>query len=80
MRGTNSDRVPFGASLGLIGMVGWPIALASVAGALLGRSLDSRWHTAPQYTLLLLMVGVSVGCYVAWTTLSHKNGTPRQKR
>ena len=70
----------FWRSLGIIGMVGWPIALASVAGALFGRSLDSRWQTAPQFTLLFLMVGVAVGCYVAWTTLSHKDGRPRQKR
>lgn len=69
----------FWRSLGIIGMVGWPIALASVAGALLGRSLDSRWQTAPRYTLLFLTLGVGIGCYVAWTSVSHKNGSARHK-
>jgi len=70
----------FWRSVGLLGMVGWPIALASVAGVFLGRLLDSRWQTGPQFTLLFLLIGVGVGCYVAWTTLSHKNGSAGRHR
>lgn len=69
----------FWRGLGIIGMVGWPIALASVAGAFLGRGLDSRWQTAPRYTFLFLTIGVCIGCYVAWTSVSHKNGSARHK-
>jgi ATP synthase protein I len=65
----------FWRSLGVLGMVGWPIALASIAGVLLGRWLDSHWHTRPQFTLLFLVVGVAIGCYTAWTSLSRKNGS-----
>jgi ATP synthase protein I len=70
----------FWRSLGVLGMVGWPIALASIAGVWLGRWIDSRWQTAPQFTLLLLFVGVCAGCYVAWTALSHRNGSARRNR
>jgi ATP synthase protein I len=59
----------FWRSLGVLGMVGWPIALSSVGGALLGHYLDSRWKTGVQFTLLLLMIGTGIGSLVAWKTL-----------
>ena len=65
----------FWRSLGVLGMVGWPIALASIAGVLLGRWFDSRWQTRPQFTLLFLLIGVAIGCYAAWTSLSRRNGS-----
>jgi ATP synthase protein I len=70
----------FWRSLGILGMVGWPIALASVGGILIGRALDSHWQTGPQFTLLFLLIGVVIGCYVAWTTLSRKNGSAGRHR
>ena len=70
----------FWRSLGILGMVGWPIALASIGGVLLGRALDSRWQTGPMFTLLFLSLGIAIGCYVAWTTLSHKNGSKGRRR
>ncbi len=70
----------FWQSLGVLGMVGWPIALASIAGVLLGRWLDHRWATGPQFTLLSLLVGVAVGCYAAWTSLSRRNGSAGHHR
>lgn len=59
----------FWRSLGVLGMVGWPIALSSVGGALLGHYLDSRWNTGVRFTLLLMMIGTGAGSFVAWTTL-----------
>ncbi len=59
----------FWRSLGVLGMVGWPIALSSVGGALLGHYLDNRWNTGVRFALLLLMVGTGVGLFVAWKTL-----------
>jgi len=65
----------FWRSLGVLGMVGWPIALASIAGVLLGRWLDRHWQTSPQFTLMFLLVGVAIGCYAAWASLSRKDGS-----
>jgi ATP synthase protein I len=59
----------FWRSLGVLGMVGWPIALASVGGAWLGHFLDSRWNTGVRFTLLLLMIGTALGSFIAWKTL-----------
>ena len=59
----------FWNSLGVLGMVGWPIALGSAGGALVGRWLDARFASGMQFTLLLMSVGLALGSYVAWKTL-----------
>jgi ATP synthase protein I len=55
--------------VGLLGMVGWPIAITTVGGVLLGHYLDVRFGTGLQFALLLLTVGVTAGCYIAWRIL-----------
>ena len=55
--------------LGVLGMVGWPIAFTTVGGALLGHYLDVRFNTGIQFTLLLLTIGVVIGSLVAWNVI-----------
>jgi ATP synthase protein I len=54
-------------------MVGWPIALGSVGGTLLGRYLDTRFETGIRFTLMLMTVGVMIGCFAAWRTVVQKH-------
>jgi ATP synthase protein I len=52
--------------LGMFGMVGWSIAIPTLAGVALGLWLD---EVAPQdfsWTLALLLAGVVVGVMIAW--------------
>jgi ATP synthase protein I len=63
----------FWRSLGVVGMVGWPIALGSVGGTLLGRYLDTRLDTGIRFTLMLMTVGVAIGCLAAWRTVVQKH-------
>jgi ATP synthase protein I len=62
----------FWQSLGVLGMVGWPIALMSVGGVLLGRYLDVRFDTGVRFTLMLLTAGVAIGSYTAWRVLEER--------
>ena len=55
--------------LGVLGMVGWPIAILTVGGALLGHYVDLRFNSGIQFTLLLLTMGAVVGSFVAWKVL-----------
>jgi len=55
----------FWRGLGLIGSVGWPIALGAVGGALLGRALDRRFQTGVRFTLILLTIGTALSTYAA---------------
>ncbi len=63
----------FWRSLNVLGMVGWPIALGSVGGALLGRYLDTQFATGVRYTLMLMTAGVLAGCFAAWKTVTQKH-------
>jgi ATP synthase protein I len=52
--------------MGLMGVVGWSVAVPTVLGAALGRWLDGR-HAGPHsWTLALLVAGLTVGCVNAW--------------
>ncbi len=63
----------FWRSLGVLGMVGWPIALGSAGGTLLGHYLDKRFDTGIHFTLMLMTAGVLMGCFTAWKTVAQKH-------
>ncbi|SDC02732.1 AtpZ/AtpI family protein [Ruegeria marina] len=52
--------------LGMFGMVGWAVAVPTVAGIALGLYIDSRWPGERSWTLALLLAGVALGCLNAW--------------
>jgi ATP synthase protein I len=52
--------------LRVLGSVGWPIAILSVGGALLGHWIDERWNTGVRWALVLLTAGVTAGSWIAW--------------
>ncbi|MHA4811400.1 AtpZ/AtpI family protein [Flavitalea flava] len=52
--------------LGMMGMVGWSVAVPSLLGAALGLWLDKRHPQSFSWTLSLLIVGVISGCIMAW--------------
>ena len=51
---------------GMMGLVGWSVAVPTVAGVALGRWIDTRWPSDISWTLTLLVLGVALGCYAAW--------------
>jgi len=57
------------ASIALIGSVGWPIVLLGAGGGLLGRWLDGVWHLRIAATLILLLLGVSLGSWIAFRSV-----------
>lgn len=61
----------FWRSLGVLGMVGWPIALGSAGGALLGRYLDARYDTGIRFTLMCMTAGLLAGVLAAWKTVTQ---------
>lgn len=48
------------------GMVGWSIALPTIAGVVVGSWIDRRWPSEMSGTLMLLALGLLVGCSNAW--------------
>jgi ATP synthase protein I len=58
--------------LGMFGLVGWSVAIPAVALTALGVWIDAR-HAGPySWTLMLLVIGVGLGCVNAWFWVSRE--------
>ncbi|MBC3764456.1 AtpZ/AtpI family protein [Neptunicella marina] len=73
------NQVWFG--LGMMGLIGWSVALPTLLGIAIGMWLDSIDTGPRSWTLALLMAGLCVGCFIAWhwvtneTRCIHKENT-----
>ena len=63
-RRDGTDGVWFG--LGMMGLIGWSVAVPTVLGAALGLWLDRTYPGAHSWTLALLVAGLVIGCLNAW--------------
>lgn len=55
-----------GQNLALIGALGWTIVTPTLAGIFLGRWLDRTFGMGIFWTLGLLVLGLALGCNLAW--------------
>lgn len=76
-RQTRHDSIWYG--MGMIGMVGWSVAIPTVLGIAIGLWLDERIAVDFSWTLTMLVLGVVVGCVNAWYWVSKEGNyiTPR---
>ncbi len=58
------ETVWFG--LGMIGVVGWSVAIPTLIGVAIGLWIDKSWPSRFSWTLMLLILGVSLGSLNAW--------------
>jgi len=64
--------------LGMIGLIGWSVALPTLLGAALGLWLDGRHPGTYSWTLALLVAGLAVGCFNAWHWVSKEERAMRE--
>ena len=74
----NSTRgIWFG--LGMMGLIGWSVAVPTLLGAALGIWLD-RHHAGEQsWTLALLVAGLVIGCLNAWHWVAKEDREMRDE-
>ncbi len=65
--------------LGMMGLVGWSVAVPTLLGAALGFWLDERHPGKHAWTLALLVVGLAIGCLNAWRWVSKEDRAMRQE-
>ena len=53
-------------SMGLIGLVGWSVALPMLIGIAIGTWIDRACPSRFSWTLMLLVGGLAAGCVGAW--------------
>lgn len=69
-RGKARGSVWFG--LGAFGVIGWSIAVPTLAGIALGLWIDVTWPGRLSWTLALMLAGVTLGAFNAWYWISQE--------
>jgi ATP synthase protein I len=64
--------------LGMMGLVGWSVAIPTVLGAGLGLWLDARHPGLHSWTLALLVAGLLLGCFNAWHWVAKEEKAMRE--
>ncbi len=73
LRARSERDVGIWLSLSLFGLVGWSVALPTLAATALGIWLDKKWpHGQLSWTLTMLAAGVVLGCANAWSALNKE--------
>lgn len=59
--------------LGSFGLIGWSVTVPTLAGLALGLYLDDVTNSETSFTITFLVVGVAVGCVVAWYWITEES-------
>jgi ATP synthase protein I len=76
MQRDTTQGVWFG--LGMSGLVGWSVAVPTLLGAMLGIWLDHKHSSHYSWTLMLMIIGLIIGCANAWHWLSEQDAAMRK--
>jgi ATP synthase protein I len=73
-RARREGRHGLGYGLGLFGLIGWSVAVPTLLAIALGVWIDRRYPSPYSWTLMLMFVGIVVGCLNAWFWLRREGG------
>jgi ATP synthase protein I len=65
--------------LGMMGLIGWSVAVPTLLGAALGLWLDQRYPGSRSWTLALLAGGLAIGCFNAWHWVAQEERAIRDE-
>ena len=65
--------------LGMMGLIGWSVAIPTLLGAALGLWLDRRYPGGRSWTLALLVAGLAIGCWNAWRWVTKEDKAMRDE-
>lgn len=66
--------------LGMMGLVGWSVAIPTLLGAALGIWLDKHHSGSHSWTLMLLFIGLAIGCWNAWRWVAREDKAMREEQ
>lgn len=73
-RARREGRHGLGYGLGMFGLVGWSIAVPTLLGIVIGVWIDRSVESPYVWTLMLMLVGLGIGCLGAWYWLRREGG------
>ncbi|MEW6333717.1 MAG: AtpZ/AtpI family protein [Thermodesulfobacteriota bacterium] len=66
--------------LGMMGLIGWSVAVPTLLGAALGLWLDKHYPGSHSWTLTLLIAGLVIGCVNAWHWVTREDREIRSEQ
>lgn len=66
MKGRREKDRSIWFGLGMFGLIGWSVAIPTLIGVAVGIWIDNTWSSRFSWTLMLLFIGVILGCVNAW--------------
>jgi ATP synthase protein I len=66
--------------LGMMGLIGWSVAIPTLLGAALGIWLDKHHSGSHSWTLMLLVIGLIIGCINAWHWVTKEDRAMRDEQ
>ncbi|MCJ7838439.1 MAG: AtpZ/AtpI family protein [Burkholderiales bacterium] len=66
--------------LGMMGLVGWSVVVPTLLGAALGIWLDKHHPGTHSWTLMLLVIGLGLGCFNAWHWVAKEDKEMREEQ
>jgi len=66
------DRRSVWFGLGMFGIIGWSVAIPTIVGIAIGIWIDTKWPGRFSWTLMLLVIGIALGCLNAWYWVSRE--------
>ena len=68
------------SGLGMMGLIGWSVAIPTLLGAALGIWLDKQHSGEHSWTLALLVAGLAIGCFNAWIWITKEDKAMREEQ
>ncbi|MBF0549506.1 MAG: AtpZ/AtpI family protein [Deltaproteobacteria bacterium] len=66
--------------LGMMGLIGWSVVVPTLLGAALGIWLDNHHPGSHSWTLMLLIIGLVIGCLNAWHWVAKEEKEMREEQ
>jgi ATP synthase protein I len=75
-RRNSTQGVWFG--LGMLGLIGWSVVVPTLLGTALGIWIDKNHPGSYSWTLMLLVIGLVIGCLNAWHWVAKEDKEMRE--
>jgi ATP synthase protein I len=66
--------------LGTFGMIGWSVSVPTLIGVAIGWWLDRQSATRYSWTLMCMVLGLTVGCLMAWQWVQRESQDDNHRR
>lgn len=66
IRARNERQKGLWYGLGMFGLVGWSVAIPTLLFLILGIWIDTHYKSQYSWTLMMLVMGIFLGCLNAW--------------